>query len=421
VARVCLTMIDRTPFVQSLAREAFGIGRPADLPPRVGAEVELIPVSAVSGRPCAIEQPGEPSTLPVLRRVGQSLGWEERRSPKAGVVEFTTADRGRITFEPGGQIEYSAPPATTLTALLDSLIATTAAVTTACDDAGIELLSVGIDPENRVSDVPLRLDADRYRRMDAHFASIGAFGARMMRQTASIQVCLDSGADPLTRWRLLNALAPHVVALFANSPLYAGIGTGHQSYRRFVWSQLDPLRTGVVEDATDPVGAYADFALAAPALLLGSSGEAEPFATWVDREAASRDDWQAHLTTLFPEVRPRGYFEVRSCDALPPEWYPAPIVFLAGIAYHEPSARAALEIVSAPTEGRLARAGRCGLHDRELASASLALVDLAVAGAESLGSEWVAPKYLDAAHAYFDRFTRRRRAPADDTLSTIGA
>jgi glutamate--cysteine ligase len=301
-----------------------------------------------------------------------------------------------------------------LTALLDSLIATTGAIARACEDAGIELLTLGIDPENRISDVPLRLDADRYRRMDAHFATLGPFGARMMRQTASIQVCLDAGADPLTRWRLLNALTPHVVALFANSPLYGGVGTGHQSYRRFVWSQLDPSRTGAVYDGDDAVRAYTDFALGAPAILLGTPGDAQPFATWVSRDEASAEDWQAHLTTLFPEVRPRGYFEVRSCDALPPEWYPAPLVFLAGLAYHEHSACAALELLEAPTDASLAVAGRCGLHDRELAHTSLELVDLALAGAESLGSDWVAPRHLDAAQAYFDRFTRRKRAPADE-------
>jgi glutamate--cysteine ligase len=409
-----VTTLHRTSLVESLTSEAFSIGRAPAAPPRIGAEVELIPVSAVSGRPCAIEATGEPSSLPVLRRVARTLSWQERRSPKAGVVEFLTPDGGRITFEPGGQIEYSAPPVTSLTALLDSLIATTGATMRACEDAGIEVLTVGIDPENRISDVPLRLDAERYRRMDAHFATVGPFGARMMRQTASIQVCLDAGPEPLVRWRLLNALTPHVVALFANSPLYGGLGTGHQSYRRFVWSQLDPLRTGVVGTGDDAVRAYADFALGAPAILLGTPGSARPFAEWLATGQASREDWDAHLTTLFPEVRPRGYFEVRSCDALPPEWYAAPLVFLSGLAYHEPSARAALELLESPTEARLALAGRCGLHDRELARTSLALVDLALAGAESLGSGWVSPEHLDAAHVYFDRFTRRRSAPASD-------
>jgi glutamate--cysteine ligase len=412
-------MVDRAPFIESLATDAFALGGAPPEPPLVGAEVELIPVSAVSGRPCAIEGTSEPASLPILRRVARSRAWEERRSPKAGVVEFLTPDRGRITFEPGGQIEYSAPPAPTLTALLDGLVATTGAIARACEDAGIELLSFGIDPENRVADVPLRLDAERYRRMDAHFATLGPFGARMMRQTASIQVCLDAGPDPLTRWRLLNALTPHVVALFANSPQYGGIETGHQSYRRFVWSQLDPLRTGVV-GGDDAVGAYADFALAAPAILLGTPGAAEPFSEWVSRGEATVDDWHAHLTTLFPEVRPRGYFEVRSCDALPPEWYPAPLVFLAGLAYHEPSALSALELLEEPSESRLSIAGRCGLHDRELARTSLALVDLALSGAESLGAEWVASRYLDAAHAYFDRFARRRRAPADNRSEVRG-
>jgi glutamate--cysteine ligase len=67
----------------------------------------------------------------------------------------------------------------------------------------------------------------------------------------------------------------------------------------------------------------------------------------------------AHLTTLFPEVRPRGYFEVRSCDALPPEWYAAPLAFIAGLAYGPDRGRTAWEIAGAPDEGP-ARACRSG-------------------------------------------------------------
>ena len=39
----------------------------------------------------------------------------------------------------------------------------------------------------------------------------------MMRQTAAFQVSIDFDDEPWLRWRVLNAAAPYVVAIFANS------------------------------------------------------------------------------------------------------------------------------------------------------------------------------------------------------------
>jgi glutamate--cysteine ligase len=40
--------------------------------------------------------------------------------------------------------------------------------------------------------------------------------------------------------------------------------------------------------------------------------------TGLDGEPATLDDWRLHLTTLFPEVRLKGYIELRSADSQPP-------------------------------------------------------------------------------------------------------
>jgi glutamate--cysteine ligase len=142
--------------------------------------------------------------------------------------------------------------------------------------------------------------------MDAYFARIGPAGARMMRQTASLQVAVDIGADALGRWRLLNALAPFLTAVFANSRRYAGDDTGFASYRAETWRRTDPLRTGLLT-GMDPIGAYVDFALRAPAILLGGDKEpAQPLAAWLGTIDGTAS-WERHLGTLFPEVRPRAH------------------------------------------------------------------------------------------------------------------
>jgi glutamate--cysteine ligase len=280
--------------------------------------------------------------------------------------------------------------------------------------AGLSLVTAGIDPRNRIADVPLQLEGERYRRMDAHFARIGPHGALMMRQTASIQICLDAGPAPLDRWRLLNALAPYLVAMFANSPLYAARDTGHRSIRRHVWDSLDPARTGLAYDARAPVAEYARFALRAAAILLGDDGQpARPFEEHA-RRGVTVDAWREHLTTLFPEVRPRGYFEVRSTDALPPEWYVVPLAFLTGLTRDREISRRAAEIAGPPDASRLARAGRCGLSDPEIAAAAAELAQLAVAGCARLTPAVISAGDMAIVENFFDRYTRRRRSPADD-------
>jgi glutamate--cysteine ligase len=428
--------LSRAALLQDLRTHAFALER-APGPPRIGAEVELIPVLAGTGAQVPIVSADGPATLPLLRRFGARHGWVEQASPY-GVPQFTVPDGGIISYEPGGQIELSAAAFPSATALLHSLRATVLPLMDAARGEGIELLSVGAAPQGGIEDVPMQLPGARYVRQTRFYEAIGTGGTRMMRQTAAIQVSIDFGAEPLLAWRVLNAMAPYVTAVFASSPVYRGEPTGHRSYRARIWRELDGGRTGAFACAGDPVAEYLDFALAAPAILIGDLpaprpatalavsvpkivGDADafrPFAEWNARGCASPDAWRTHLTTLFPEVRPKGFAEVRSADAVAPEWYAAPLVLLAGIVHHPPTLRAAAELLGAPDPGLLHAAGRDGLADPPIASVARDLVDLALAGAVALPGFFSADD-LDEAAAFFARYTLRGRSPADDTLDAL--
>ena len=263
--------LDRAALEEHLRANVFPAEAPPSHRPQIGAEVELIPIDRATRRPLPLHGGGR-STLAILREAGASAGWCERRSTKASVPEIAMPDGGRITFEPGGQIEISAAPRTSLSELVATLRSTVETIQRTTPD-GVELLSVGIDPETPIDDVTPQLHAERYRRMLEHFESVGPSGARMMRQTASFQVCVDGGPDPGRTWRVLNALAPYVVAMFANSPRYGGRATGHRSFRREIWATLDPRRTGLLGVRANAIDEYLDFALDAPAFLVGSAGE----------------------------------------------------------------------------------------------------------------------------------------------------
>lgn len=380
-------------------------------PWRIGAEVEWIPADLDTGWIAPIHPGPGPGTLPMLRELGARLGWEEVDGGGAG-PKFGTGDGGWISYEPGGQIEYSAAPCDSVGGLLRALHELSAALAEAAPRHGLLLRECGIDPVTPPDRVPLQLHSERYLRMDRHFATRGPAGARMMRQTAALQVNVDWAADPALHWRVLNAASPLLTALFACSPVYAGRDAGTPTYRALTWAEMDPGRTGLLPATDDPAAGYARFALGA-ADLLHSPGPPVPFGDRLAAGAATGEQWHAHLTTLFPEVRPKGYAEVRCIDALPAACYAATLVLLAGLA--EPHAlREADRLLGAPRPDLRTRAAQAGLGDPEVGELATALADLALRGAEACGVERVEPEALGEGWSFVERYTRRGRAPADD-------
>lgn len=401
----------RALLAADLARRSFAPSRASAR--RIGAEVELLPIDTDTRCIAALEG-GARSVLPVLRRFGASRCWSEARTEK-GTPCFHLPNGGRLTFEPGGQLEYAAPPACGASALAANIRSVLEPLRRHASMEGLHLVAAGIEAERDVWSTPRQLDAERYERMESYFATIGPHGARMMRQTASFQVCLDiaEGDAGRRQWRLLNAAAPYVVAMFANSPRYDGILTGHQSVRAACWRRLDPSRTGVV-GGDDPVTSYVAFALRARDMMRRTADDAyQSFGEWVETGTMTLDDWHHHLTTLFPEVRPRGYFEVRGADSVDPAWCVAPLALLGGLAYDPAALADAVDLLHVPGEV-LECAGFAGLRDPSIAAVSAQLTEIAMEGCARLGSAFLAEADLALARAFFDRYTHRRRSPADD-------
>jgi len=384
-------------------------------PGRVGAEVEFL-AHDETGRPVPLG--GDHGLVARIDRYAARASWT--RAPGYGAVpRFETPAGAVISFEPGGQVEISTPACAGASALVRALSSVVQPLRSALADEGVSLRSLGIDSRNDARSIPLQLPAPRYERMTEYFESIGPFGIRMMRQTAAIQISLDRGDAPADRWRLLNDLAPYLIAMFANSPRYLGAETGHRSYRAHCWRMLDPTRTGVAVPQDDPAAAYTSFALAANDMMRrDADGRYRPFGEWaLDGDADAR--WEEHLTTLFPEVRPRGHFEVRSCDAIDPAWYGVPMVLLCGLVY---DARAAVEASVLASDSRvlLRTAGEHGLRDAGIARTARDLFHLAIDGARRLGPEYVTSADLDVARQYYTDYTARGRSPADDVRPAEG-
>lgn len=376
----------------------------------IGAELELIPVHAGTGRRILVSA-GNPSGSDLIASVAREFHWtEERMGSDPSCWSFPD---GRVTFEPGGQIEFSSAVFQSATNLIEATAKWISILQARGQESMIELKTIGMDDRNPIEDVPLQLHRDRYARMTGYFNAISPYGVMMMRQTASLQINIERGGTPLRRWLLLNALAPWLVAIFANSPRYAGVETGHQSYRAHVWRRLDDARTGIVYEDQREADRYLEFALDAPVIL--GSGEAEfpTFRTLLKDGRASEEIWETHLTTLFPEIRPRDYFEIRSIDAVPVAHLPAVIAFICGIVYEERSSAVALELLGAPDPGLLEIAGRQGLANRRIRDASERLITLALEGCDLLGRDYFSAGQKLQAEDFFNDHTRRGCTPAD--------
>lgn len=319
-----------------------------------------------------------------------------------------------LTFEPGGQVELSSPPATDVTSLVSGLQADVDALIGCLAGSGLGVLDTAVDPLRP----PLRqLESPRYDAMEAYFDGLEAtlpacyrVGRAMMTSTAAIQVNLDAGEDPAARWRLLHDLGPVLVAAFANSPHRCGTPTGWRSSRQQIWQTLDPRRTASCCGDGDPAAAYADFALDAPLML--PTGRGGTFRDWVESGAGpTEDDLALHLTTLFPPVRPRGWFEVRYLDAQPLRWWPVPVALLAALLDDEEAADAAA-VAARPARGLWTEAGRDGLADPVLRRAAEECFALATATLTRYDSLLV-----DLVERYAAAYVLQGRCPADDALT----
>lgn len=236
-----------------------------------------------------------------------------------------------VGFEPGGQLELSLPPSRDPVRDLRSM---TADVRRRL--GGITLRPIPVDPR---ADVPLQLTSPRYVAMQRHFDRIGPAGRRMMRRTASTQICLDwwPGQAGIEQWRVLNLAGPYLAARF------------NDSERLATWLAVDPARTAFDDRllyGDDPVASYTAFAAGATVFVDGPAG---------------------HLSTLFPPVRPRGtYLEVRFLDALPPEAVASAIDVLERLMYDDVHRRDVLRRTPC-TEG-LWHAAAAGALEQEIAA-----------------------------------------------------
>ncbi len=382
------------------------------------------------------------------RFLGVEVEWlvHELRSPRLPVTPErleaayaalrTLPLRSTLTVEPGGQLELSSPPATSLTECIGSVSADLDAVRAVLREADLHLTGVGQDPWHP----PTRfLHEPRYDAMERYLDRTGPEGRAMMCGSASVQVCLDAGYEepgPLghgRRWWLAHQLGAVLVAAFANSPMARGRYTGWRSTRQSLWTAMEPGRAAAPPLAGDPRAAWARHVLDTPVMCVRAPSGAwdvpdgMSFRSWTrSRTPPDLEDLDYHLTTLFPPVRPRGHLELRMIDAQPGDdgWI-VPLAVTAALFDDPEATETAYRTVkplaeragslAAPRNPLWIAAARSGPADPELCEAA---VTCFAAAAEALPRLGATPEVREAVAEFTDRYVARGRCPADDLLDT---
>jgi glutamate--cysteine ligase len=370
---------------------------PADW--RIGTEYEKVAVRPDDGR--AVPFGGPDGIEALLRGLAERYGWEPIE--EEGHTIALTGRKAAITLEPGGQLELSGEVCDSIHCARAEFSRHIDEIVSVGSELGIVFLGLGMQPVSRVEEIEL-VPKRRYGIMGPYMRKVGTLGLRMMTQTATVQVNMDFAdeSDAMMKMRAGMGLAPLINAMFANSPLSDGDLNRYLSFRGHIWTDTDRARCGLlpfVFRSSAGFEDYVDYALGVPMYFIVRDGEwidmtshtfAEFLADGHGPQHATMDDWNSHLTTLFPEVRLKKYIELRSADSQSPELMLAVPALAKGVFYEPDCLLAAWDLVKRWSwEERLQvyhDAHRMALRARvrgiTLAELARELLQIAIAGLE---------------------------------------
>ena len=153
------------------------------------------------------------------------------------------------SLEPGGQLEWASPPFVDLNDLQFSIELFYNQLDSLLHSKKLALINYALDPKFSPDEVGL-INEKKYQLMDKYMSQSGSMGKWMMRNTASIQINLDT-TDPENMEVIAfvsDCINPIASYLFANSPYKQLTPTGFQNVRQLIWHDTDQLRCGNLFD-----------------------------------------------------------------------------------------------------------------------------------------------------------------------------
>tara|TARA_B110000003_G_scaffold272330_1_gene308004 strand:- start:248 stop:1540 length:1293 start_codon:yes stop_codon:yes gene_type:complete len=251
-----------------------------------------------------------------------------------------------ITLEPGNQIELSGDQLNNIHEACSESQDYLFEIKQVIKRLNLKIVSAGFDPISKISEVPNN-PKQRYEVMTKDMPNGGELSLDMMYRTCGTQLNVDynSEEDFIKKFKVVNAIVPISIALFANSSIVEKKNSNYLSYRSKVWQNTS--RGGLPEVFFDNMDfeKYADFTMNFPMLFIQLdkkyiSGKNYLFSDFmngkieeIDNHYPTENDLTMHLSTIFTENRLKKYIELRSMDACGWECLCSGPAFNTGILY----------------------------------------------------------------------------------------
>ena len=251
-----------------------------------------------------------------------------------------------ITLEPGNQIELSGDK-------LDNIHEACAEsqdylfeLKQVSKKIGISIVSAGFDPISKLNEIPNNPKL-RYELMSKDMPKGGELSLDMMYRTCGTQLNIDydSEEDFIKKFKIVNAIVPITISLFANSSIVERKKSNYLSYRSKVWQNTS--RGGLPKIFFEGLNfeKYAEFVMNFPILFIQDKGEYISGKKYIFRDfmngniseignrIPNENDLSLHLSTIFTENRLKKYIELRSMDTCGWDCLCAGPAFNVGILY----------------------------------------------------------------------------------------
>ena len=255
-------------------------------------------------------------------------------------------DNGSYSLEPGGQLEWASPPFVDLNDLQSSLELFCNQLDSLLDSNNLTLINYALDPKFSPDEVGL-INEKKYQLMDKYMSQSGSMGKWMMRNTASIQINLDTtGPENMEVIAFIaDCINPIASYLFANSPFKQLTPTGVQNVRQLIWQNTDQLRCGNLFDhrifsSNGLINKYIDYVMNVPNMFKidrfgnynrSQSRIGDRLAMLDESGRLNEADINIALHQIFTNVRLKSFVEIRGADRTPKGFEIAPAAFWVGL------------------------------------------------------------------------------------------
>lgn len=292
-------------------------------PSLLGVEFEHFLIDKESMRSYGYDE--ENGQKDILEALAKDLDWQVML--KEGQALLGLKKNGHtITLEPGGQIEVSLGAFTSLEEIENAYLEVLNDIKSKMLPSQ-RLVSLGYHPKSKIDDLPL-LPKERYHFMYTYFNDRGNYCHNMMKGTASTQVSIDykDEADYRKKNRVAQFLAPILASLFDSTPIFEGDIYKGNNCRVDIWNHTDINRSKYIKGSFDPEFGfrnYANYLLNLPPVILKSDGayyftKGEPLYSLLSQFPLKfKDDFEHIQSMVFPDVRLKGFLEIRMADAMP--------------------------------------------------------------------------------------------------------